>query len=52
MGVVGEENNSQLIYLTGTSRKLGHPLRLIFRRPSSAGKSFRLGRIVQLFPAG
>jgi hypothetical protein len=50
MGVVGEKNLALLIYLTGTSRLLRHPLRLIIRGPSAAGKSFPLGQVVKLFP--
>lgn len=50
MGVVGETENTLLIYLAGTSRLLRHPLRMIIRGKSSAGKSYPLMRVVSLFP--
>lgn len=50
MGVVGEQNESLLIYLTGTSRKQENPLRLLKRGPSGSGKTHPITRITKMFP--
>ena len=50
LGVIGEEYNSLLIYLVGTSRLRKHPLRIIIRGLSGSGKSFPVTRVTLLFP--
>jgi hypothetical protein len=50
LGVVGEAEAGLLVYLAGTSRILTHPIRLIFRGPSSAGKSHVQGTVSLMFP--
>lgn len=50
MGVVGEEDNVLLVVLVATSRLLAHPLSVSIVSGSSAGKSWMLNRILDLFP--
>jgi hypothetical protein len=51
LGVVGEVQNGTLVYMTGTSRKLANPIRLILKGPSGSGKS-TLQIISRMFPSG
>lgn len=50
MGVVGETDLLQLSDLVTTSRLLKHPVSLIIKGPSSAGKSFVILSVLRLFP--
>lgn len=50
LGVVGEKNNRQILYLVGTSAQLPRPLAVIFRGASSSGKSFLGEQVSRLFP--
>jgi len=50
LGLVGESDNGELVYVTGTSRLLREPLRLIIQGPSSSGKSEIPRRVVPMFP--
>ena len=50
-GVAGEARALKLIYLAVTSRCLNHPLSLVFKGPSSAGKSFLVQSVLKLFPS-
>lgn len=49
-GVVGEDRVGRLIYLVVTSRLLGRPISAAVKGPSSAGKSFIVERVLDLFP--
>lgn len=51
MGVYGEERAAKLIYLALTSRLLEHPVSLAVKGPSSCGKSFVTGKVLEFFPA-
>ena len=50
LGVVGEEKNVLLQYLTITSRLLKQPLSVTIKGDSSAGKSFSIDKVLTLFP--
>lgn len=50
LGVVGEERNVKLIYLALTSRQLEDPVSLVVKGPSSAGKSYTVEKVLELFP--
>jgi hypothetical protein len=51
LGIVGEEYNSIVVYLTYTSRLLDKPVHLIVKGESSSGKSFTTQTILKkLFP--
>lgn len=50
MGVAGEHLLALILYLTGTSRTLDHPLAVIVQGPSASGKSFVIEKIADLFP--
>jgi predicted transcriptional regulator len=50
LGVIGEERNALLIYLTITSRITDDPLSLTVKGSSSAGKSFVITKVILLFP--
>jgi hypothetical protein len=50
IGLVGEQDLGLLLYLTGTSRLLPEPLRLIIQGPSGSGKSEIPRRVVPMFP--
>lgn len=49
-GVAGEQQTAMLVYLTGTSRLLEHPLAVIVQGPSSSGKSYVIDSVARLFP--
>lgn len=50
MGIVGEVDNSMLLYVVGTSRLQDSPGRVIVRGESSSGKSLMLQKVTSLFP--
>jgi hypothetical protein len=50
-GVVGEDRLVELLYLVLTSRLLDKPVAVAVKGPSSAGKSFVVDRVCDLFPA-
>lgn len=50
MGYAGETTLPKLVYLVLTSRLLARPLNLVVTGPSSAGKSFLVNLVAQLFP--
>lgn len=47
-GVAGEQQTAMLVYLTGTSRLLEHPLAVIVQGPSSSGKSYVIDSVTRL----
>ncbi len=49
-GFVGEIQAAKIVYLAVTSRLLEKPVSLAIKGPSSAGKSFLVERILDLFP--
>ncbi len=49
-GVVGEERIIKLLYLAVTSRFLERPISVVVKGPSSAGKSYIVGRVLTYFP--
>ena len=49
-GVVGEATNKLIAYLAATSRKLDHPLAVIVRSSSAAGKSALMEAVLALMP--
>jgi hypothetical protein len=49
-GVVGEEQNTKILYLALTSRLLERPVSVAVKGPSSAGKSFLVEQVTQFFP--
>jgi DNA primase len=49
-GIIGEENNTMLIYLAGVSRLLDRPLAVIVQSPSAAGKSMLMDSSLAFFP--
>jgi hypothetical protein len=50
LGIVGEDDLVQAIYVIGTSRKLKHPLAGMVHGSSSSGKSHTVSRVAMLFP--
>jgi DNA primase catalytic core len=50
-GVVGEEVNKLVGYLTSTSRKLDNPLAVIIQSSSAAGKSSLMEAVLAMMPA-
>ena len=50
LGVVGEETNKLVAYLTATSRKLSNPLAVVIQSSSAAGKSSLMEAVLRLFP--
>lgn len=50
LGLVGEEKNAKLLYLVVTSRFLDRIVSAIVKGPSSAGKSFIIRVVLQMFP--
>lgn len=50
-GVVGEARTAKLLYLSLTSRLLGHPVSCAVKGPSSAGKSYIMQRVLEFFPS-
>jgi len=49
-GIIGEENNTLLVYLAGVSRLLDRPLAVIVQSPSAAGKSMLMDSALAFFP--
>jgi hypothetical protein len=49
-GLVGETRAAALIFLSVTSRLLQRPVSLALKAPSSAGKSYLVKRVLELFP--
>jgi DNA primase catalytic core len=49
-GLVGERSNKELAYLAATSRKLAHPLAVVVRSSSAAGKSSLMEAVLALVP--
>jgi hypothetical protein len=49
-GLAGEERAAALVYLCMTSRLLERPVSLVLKAPSSAGKSYLVKRVLELFP--
>jgi len=49
-GIIGEENNTLLVYLAGVSRLLDRPLAVIVQSPSAAGKSMLMDSSLAFFP--
>ncbi|MFH1373301.1 MAG: CHC2 zinc finger domain-containing protein [bacterium] len=50
LGCVGEGNNKVIVYMALTSRILEHPISLIVKGESSAGKSYLVETVTKLFP--
>jgi hypothetical protein len=50
LGIVGEEENIQLIYIALTSRILDNPISIAIKGTSSVGKSYILKIVLKLFP--
>jgi hypothetical protein len=51
MGLVGEDRNAQLVYLTVTSRLLDKHVNVVVKGLSSSGKSYTVECVLKLFPA-
>lgn len=49
-GVVGEDRNAKILFLALTSRLLPKPVNVAVKGPSSGGKSFIVGRVLDHFP--
>jgi len=49
-GIIGEENNTLLVYLACVSRLLDRPLAVIVQSPSAAGKSMLMDSSLAFFP--
>jgi hypothetical protein len=49
-GVAGEPRSLRLLYLVGTSRLLARPCSIALKGPSASGKSYLVGRVLELFP--
>ena len=50
LGLAGEEQHAQLLYLALTSRLLDRPVSLCVKGPSSSGKSFLVDTVLRAFP--
>ncbi|MCD4786109.1 MAG: toprim domain-containing protein [Candidatus Eremiobacteraeota bacterium] len=50
LGIVGEEDNSLMVYLAGTSRLMSKPLKLNLRGDPSTGKNYITDGVLSLFP--
>lgn len=50
-GVSGERKNGKLLYLALTSRVLERIISVAVKGPSSGGKSYLVGKVVEFFPA-
>lgn len=50
LGYVGEANNSLLVYLAATSRKLASPLSVIIVSESASGKSYLVETVRKMMP--
>lgn len=51
LGVVGEERLAKLLYLAVTSRVFETPVSVAVKGPSSAGKSYSVGKVLSFFPS-
>ncbi len=49
-GVAGELRSVCLLYLVTTSRLLARPCSIVLKGPSSSGKSYPVGKVLELFP--
>ena len=49
-GLVGEERNAILLYIAAISALLSHPINVIVKGLSSAGKNFLVTRVLRLIP--
>jgi hypothetical protein len=49
-GFAGETREAQLLYLVASSRLLDKPISAAVKGPSSAGKSFLVKKVLELFP--
>jgi hypothetical protein len=49
-GLVGEARNAILLYVAAISALLNHPINVIVKGQSSAGKNFLVSRVLRLFP--
>ncbi len=49
-GVAGERRTAMILYLALTSRRLGRPVSVAVKGPSSGGKSYLLERVLEYFP--
>jgi hypothetical protein len=49
-GVVGEERLAKVLYLAITSRLLQRPVSVAVKGPSSGGKSYLVGKVLDFFP--
>lgn len=49
-GLIGEERNAQVVYISATSRLLSKPLCLFVKGPSGIGKNFLADTVLGLFP--
>ena len=49
-GLVGEERNASIVFVTGVSRLLSKPLNLTVKGQSSAGKNHLIKSVLSLFP--
>ena len=49
-GVAGESGLIRILYLAATSRLLPRPCSVVVKGPSAGGKSFLVGRVLDLFP--
>jgi hypothetical protein len=50
-GLVGEARNAILLYIAAISALLSHPINVIVKGNSSAGKNFLVSRVLRLLPA-
>ncbi len=50
LGVVGEETNTAMVYLAGTSRKMKKPLKLNLRGDTCTGKNTIVNKVIDMFP--
>lgn len=50
IGLVGEEQNAKLLYLSGTSRFFDRIVSVIVKGQSSTGKSYTAEQVMKLFP--
>jgi hypothetical protein len=49
-GLVGENRNAKLLYLTMVSRLTNRPTSVVVKGPSSGGKSYLVGTVLEAFP--
>ncbi len=50
LGLVGEDQNAQILYLALTSRLLAKPISVAVKGPSAGGKSFLVDQVLSAFP--